>query len=545
MNIEKAVILKKEIFAEKLRRSYYEFLKFSFTILEPTTEFVDNWHIKYICDVVQAEVERIARGEPSTYEVIVINVPPRTLKSYMVARSLNAWAWIKYPHLRFIGTSYGEKLAISHALDTRRIIRSKEYQELFGDEFAVAFDQDAKTRFDTDKGGMRLIAGVGGSITGEGGDVIWTDDPLNPKQADSQVVRETVNEWWDKTFFSRLNNARVGIRLVIMQRLHENDLTGHILKKQNSDYKVLHICLPAELPKNILPDKYGNKTGEVSPVELRDRYVDGLLFPEKLSANELKKQKRSLNPYGFAAQMQQRPSPEGGGKFKREWFKIVPATTIPKGLKRYFYTDPAGGKSEGDEMASGSWSIFNGKIIIWEILSVRTPFNDFVGMYTRNEAGAYEAQKVGEYDNFVKRNGGQADSPHYMETNSTIGQGYVDYGNEWTPFRYIPDNVNGLGSKEVRAYAAITTIWSGRVHLVEGLWNEAFLQQVEAFPKGSEDGQVDVLASIVRKTDLTDYSELEKEYNKLFGKRIPAEEKTEEDIKTEKEDLEKAKKVTF
>jgi phage terminase large subunit-like protein len=469
--------------------SYFEFFQTAFNILEPETPLVVNWHQEYICDVLQKEVERIIRKEPKKYDVIIINVPPRTLKTYLVSKLLNAWAWTVGPHLRFLTSAYASQLATSHALDTRRLIRSDWYQQKWGNNFQIMADKDTQGRFDNTQSGMRYAVGFSGA-TGEGGDIISTDDPLNPEMANSKAERDSANRFWDLTFFSRLNNPNVGTRFIVMQRLHDKDLTAHVMN--NTGLEILHISLPAL------------KNSKVYPIELAEKYTDKYLFPEWLSESVLEGFKKGLGPYGFAGQYMQNPTPDGGGKIKKGWFKTIERRKLPTNLVKYYYTDPSEGKNQdADEMATGCWSIYEGSIYIWGMLSSITQFADYIGMYTDLTRTNYKKRL---YDNFVDLYGSTMETAHYVEDKS-LGSAYTSYMNKYTPYHAIADNP-GSASKESRAYAAIPTIAAGKVVLVVtgnpvyDEWIEPFLEQVAAFPKGDEDGQVDVLSSIVRKSNI-------------------------------------------
>ena len=195
--------------------SYYEFFNIAWEVLEPTTALIPNWHIKYLCDLLQCEIERIANDKPKDRDII-INVPPRSLKSSIATVFLNAWAWIKYPQLKFITASYSEKLAVQHSVATRRLIESEWYREHFGYSFKLTSDQNVKSWFENDKTGMRKAVGVGSGITGSGGDVIIADDPINPDLAMSEVERKNCIEWYNQTLYSRLNNQAIGLKVVVM-----------------------------------------------------------------------------------------------------------------------------------------------------------------------------------------------------------------------------------------------------------------------------------------------------------------------------------------
>ena len=155
----------------KSEQSFFEFFKLARKVLEPEIEYIDNWHIKYICDILEEETHRIGNKRPKK-EDLIINIPPRNYKSMIVTVCWNAWAWIHYPFLKFITTSHNRELANKHSVDTRDIIRSKWYQDKWSHIFQLSEDQDVKSNFTNDKKGSRLAASVGSGITGHGGDIL-------------------------------------------------------------------------------------------------------------------------------------------------------------------------------------------------------------------------------------------------------------------------------------------------------------------------------------------------------------------------------------
>jgi hypothetical protein len=206
--------------------------------------------------------------------------------------------------MKFITASYSGELSVEHATETRRLIESSWYRELFGDSFSMTTDQNVKSRFQNDKTGYRRATSVGGTVTGQGADIIIADDPHKAEEALSEVSRESVKSWWTKTMFTRLNDQRTGVRIVVMQRLHEDDLTGHLLT--NSDYR--HICIPLEV------------TDSLSPKGLAENYIDNLMFSERFDANVVSNIKKTMGTREYASQFLQQPSPDDGDILNPNWF---------------------------------------------------------------------------------------------------------------------------------------------------------------------------------------------------------------------------------
>jgi predicted phage terminase large subunit-like protein len=292
--------------------SFYSFVKTAFKIIHSDEEFVDNWHIKYLCDELQKEVERIIENKPKEKNII-INIPPRSLKSFITTISLPAWSWIKKPSLKIISTSYSADLSIEHNVVCRRIIESEWYQENWGSKVKLAGDQNAKSKFENTNDGTRYATSVGGTITGGGGNIIILDDPQNPKQAHSDVERQHAIDYYEKTLFSRLDRPKIDIFIIVMQRLHGKDLTGHLLSKNKENYR--HICIPAEVTKDL------------KPIELKEKYIDGLFFSRRFTIPYLKSYKETSGSFEYSGQMLQSPYPEEGGIIKISWiqrYNVVP-----------------------------------------------------------------------------------------------------------------------------------------------------------------------------------------------------------------------------
>ena len=254
---------------------------------------------------------RIIRKEEKTKDIIV-NIPPRASKSLITSVFLLPWMWINDPSLPMISVSFDEDLSLLNAQYSKDIMNNPEFQELFGDCFQIRKDQNSKGFFMNDKGGFRLSKTTGSNITGHKGVVIVVDDPQNPKTAESAVNRQAVIDYYTRALYNRLTPINLGVRIIIMQRLHEEDLTGYLLKNNPDDY--LHICLPA------------TESHLINPPEYSKYYKDGLLDPIRLSAKTLLSFRKTLGERGYSGQYDQSPAPLEGGIWKREWYYTVIST---------------------------------------------------------------------------------------------------------------------------------------------------------------------------------------------------------------------------
>jgi len=291
--------------AELCRRDFFYFVQTFWHVIIPE-EPVYNWHIEYLCEELQKVVEKVKARETKDYDVIV-NIPPGTSKSTIATVMLPVWAWTIDASIRALTASYSSSLSTDHSVKSRDIVKSQEFKDLFP-EIELKHDQDNKTHWKNTEGGERYSTSVTGTVTGFHAHLIIVDDPLNPQEASSDTEREKANKFMDVTLSTRKVNKSVTPTILIMQRLHVEDCTGNWLSKKDKEIK--HICLPGELSK------------DVKPPELAERYIDGLLDTKRLTHQDLKRVKTDLGSYGYAGQIQQTPTPEGGGIWQK-WLKPI------------------------------------------------------------------------------------------------------------------------------------------------------------------------------------------------------------------------------
>lgn len=305
-----------QINAEKCRRSFFYFMQEFWEIIIPEKP-VFNWHMEYLCDELQTIVEKVAKREHKEYDLI-INIPPGTSKSTIATVMLPVWAWIKDETIRSLTASYSSSLSTDHSMKSRDIIRSDKFKAYFPD-IEIKKDQDNKTHYKNTKGGERYATSVTGTVTGFHAHLIIVDDPLNPKEAASEADRTTANNFMDVTLSTRKVSKSVTPTILVMQRLHQKDCTGNWLEKEGKEIK--HICLPGELSK------------DVKPIELKEKYIKGLLDIERLTDKDLKELKINLGSYGYAGQIMQIPSPSDGGIWQK-WIIPIDDNLIPKTLNK-------------------------------------------------------------------------------------------------------------------------------------------------------------------------------------------------------------------
>lgn len=461
---------------EVYKKSYYEFYKVAFAQLHPGQEYSDNWHAKYLCDVLQAEAERIIRKEKRTKD-IVVNVPFRSSKSMICTVIFPVWCWTLDPSMKFISVSFSGSLAIEHSSRSMDLINSPWFQKLWGRQVELKPGQQAKGHYETTATGMRKAVGTGGQITGSGADILIIDDPQDPQMATSETERLNTKNFYDHTLFSRLNDPDVGFRLIVMQRLHEDDLTGHLLNKKTGrpeDHR--HICIPGELDMEIL-----------SPKSLEKYYTNGLFWAQRFHKAALLAYEKTLGSVQYAGQIGQRPAPKEGNLVKRSWFAIKQAEMIsrdPNACPIKFFLDTAyTEKQENDPSAILAAFLLKDTVYIMNTAEGYFEFPkliSFVQSYVAlNDYSAYGSMI------WVEPKASGKSLVQSLRTNSKLNIGEIE-----------SELVNGK-DKIGRLTTITPYLQSGRVVLIEGAWNDAFLTQVCSFPNAAHDEFVDLLSYCV------------------------------------------------
>lgn len=335
-------MIKREKDRRNASASLYEFVKQSWAVVEPGVPFVGSWHIETICE----HLEAVSAGD---IHRLLINIPPRHSKSTIVSVMWPMWEWLTAPDQKFLCASYSGNLSIRDNLKARRLVQSPWYQERWGHLFKLAGDQNAKQRFENDQTGYRIATSVGGTATGEGGSRLILDDPHGAQAAQSDTIRESDLEWFDVVWSTRLNNPKTDAMVTVMQRLHERDISGHILEDIGGWE---HIKIPAEydgVKRTTVLGNYDPRT-----------QVGELICPARFGEEEITRLKQLLGTYGASGQLQQDPTPSGGGILKTKYFNLWPAD---KALPQFEYILQSYDcafteKTTGDPTACTVWAIF-------------------------------------------------------------------------------------------------------------------------------------------------------------------------------------------
>lgn len=455
-----------QIERDACKGSFFEFVQsfWDVVIKEPP---VYNWHIPFLCEELQTLAYYITNRLPKPYDLI-INIPPGTTKSTIVTIMFPAWLWTQDASLRILSNSYSMDLSTEHAVKSRDIIISEKYSRLFP-EVVKRRDKWGKSMYENTATGSRTAASTGGTITGKHAHVILNDDPLNPSQAASDIDRNTANEH-TKTLSSRKVNKRNTPIITIMQRLHEEDVTGYLLKKKSDGIR--HICLPAEL------------SDEVKPVELRSKYVNGLLDPNRLDHDVLTEAKIDLGSRGYAGQFLQSPFVDGGNIVKKEWFRFIELEDFLR-LRRsepmIFFADTA--------------------------YTEKSEENDPTGLLATCKIGQdlyiFDATKQWlEFPELIKFVPNWVKQRHYSERSSiriepkANGLSVIQTLRRTTSLN-ITNTPTPKDDKTTRLTSASPKVECGRVILVRGAWNEDFIDEVTGFPAKSHDEYVDLLSYAV------------------------------------------------
>ncbi len=450
-------------------KSLKHYIRQAWHVIEPKTPFVDGWHIDAMCEHLEAvTANQIKR--------LLINVPPRHMKSITASVMWPSWEWgpKNQPNTRWLFGSYANSLSMRDSVKCRRIVQSNWYLARWGHVFQFSSDQNAKGRYETDQAGYRLATSIEGSATGEGGDKIVIDDPHNVKKAESETVRQSVLDWLDVVMSTRLNDPKESAVVMIMQRVHADDASGHVLAQGGWT----HLCLPAEYEDN--RKCIVEITGWEDP-----REEDGeLLWPDRFGDNEIAKQKVVMGSYAYAGQFQQRPSPREGGIVKRSWWRFCKMKDRPKAF---------------DEIIGS-----------WDMSFKKKKHSDFVAGHIWGRVGAdkYLLDRVHERMGFVETKAivkvmakkWPDVKRHYIEDKAN-GTAIIDEL-KTVLSGLIP--VNPTESKEARAEAVAPQIESGNVYLPDPLeypWVGEYLDEWEVFPNGPHDDDVDATTQALTKLE--------------------------------------------
>lgn len=484
------------------------FVREAWHIVEPGMDLVWNWHLDAICTHLEAVTRAITnarvrpeeRWEGPEIRRLLINIPPGHMKSLLVSVMWPAWMWVRWPWLRYVFSSYGLSLALRDSVRTRDIIESDWYRELFQLRWTMKADQNAKGSFINTMQGKRDSVSVGSGATGFRGDLVVCDDPLNAIDAGSELKREEAVRWWDQSMSSRLNDMRHGARVVIMQRLHEEDLSAHCLRKTGpAGYTHLNLMSEFEPDRKCRIQVTGWEDPRTDPGEL--------LFPQMFPANVLEEARQDMGSNAYAGQHQQRPAPAEGGFFRRKWFRYYRRYQLPDGDWCIETRDPATGGVRRI-LESDCWTL-----MVADTAMKEKTMNDFWA------AGIWLVQRI--FDDKGFQTGCTLILRDVWRQRCTAPEGearLLDLVQRWKPsFIGVEDKASGTAviqrfvrdglpirpikadvDKITRASTAQVWFENGKVLTpLDAPWLDEYERELLVFPNGANDDQVDMTAHSV------------------------------------------------
>jgi len=339
-----------------LSQNLLAFTERAFYELHPNASFQDNWHL----DVIASSLEACRRGELTR---LILNKPPRYLKSHFVSVSFVAFVLGHNPAAKIICASYGQDLSNKHASDCRTVMNAPWYREVFPNT-ELESPGSSLQELVTTKHGFRLATSVGGVLTGRGADFIIIDDPLRSEEALSESRREAVNHWFDHTLYSRLDDKKRGRIIVVMQRLHADDLMGHVLAME--PWKAIRF--PAIADEDEI-HVFSTPRG----VRRVKRRAGEALHREREPLEVLAQIREVIGEYNFASQYQQDPMPLGGGLVKTAWFKTYTTADVPANFDLIFQSwDSANKPTElSDYSVCSTWGVREKHIYLLDVFRKR------------------------------------------------------------------------------------------------------------------------------------------------------------------------------
>ena len=446
---------------ELAQRSLSEFIKQAWHVLEPGQPYIHGWHI----DAISQHLEAVTANQITR---LLINVPPGMMKSMATSVFWPAWEWGAkgLAHYRYIGASHSQSLAVRDNTKTRRLVSSEWFQERW--PINLMDDQNAKTKFENDKTGFREACAAG-SITGSRGDRVIIDDPHSVGSADSDAKRESTLDWFCHAVPTRLNNPDKSAIVVIMQRLHEGDISGYIIAKE-LEYE--HLMLPMEFePKRKCYTSIGFEDPRTKEGEL--------LFPGRFPPEVVNRDKKVLGINQSAGQFQQSPTPAGGSIFKEECFQYY--KTMRQYKRIVISWDTAFKAAElNDPSVATVWGEHLLGYDLLEVVRKRLTYPDL-----KREAINLAEKWVSDKERFV----GNVLLVILIEDKAS-GQSLIQDLKRETKFNII--DIKPESDKVTRASTCSPQIEDGKVFLkTEAIWLQDYIDEMCVFPNGIHDDQVD------------------------------------------------------
>lgn len=448
------MMLSQKEYAYVLRRDFVTFIERAFYELNPQTRFILGPHIELMASKLEAcRLGLIKR--------LIVNLPPRGLKSHCTSIAFVAWLLGHNPSAHIICASYGQELADKLARDCRAVMQTSWYQRLFSARLA---GRQSVHDFETTAQGTRMATSVGGVLTGRGADFILLDDPLKPDEALSESRRTSVNDWYDNTLLSRLNDKATGCIVIIMQRLHQDDLVGHVLEQE--PWEVLSFPAIAEKDESFVIDGILGKR----PFS---RKIGEPLHPERETLATYEKIRSSIGEYNFTSQYQQNPTPPGGAMVKTDWLRFYEPGEQPAKFSQIVQSwDTANKSTELSDYSVGTtWGVLYRKYYLLDVFRQKLNYPDL------KRAILAEAAKYGAINIVIE------DKASGTQLIQELGADCM-YVNAYKP---PPGN-----DKIMRLHAQTAAFENGLVFLPRSApWLADYIHELISFPGSRYDDQVD------------------------------------------------------
>jgi predicted phage terminase large subunit-like protein len=453
------------------RGHFGKFCQKAWHVLEPQTVLKWNWHL----DAMAAYLEAYAFRD---IKRLILNIPPGGMKSLMVSVFLPAWIWTWDASRRYINLTNEKGLAIRDSRRMRDLIQSDWYRARWGQVFDLSHEQQGKELFENTEKGFRQGLGFTGNISGKRGTDLIIDDPIDTKKAFSDVEIASVNDTYDQAVSSRLNDLDHDGIVLIMQRTRTNDLlTGHILGKKQQDWVHFKVAMEYEGTPGYDPDAdlgYHRCGGR----DIRDKRkkLKQLMFPERFSAKAVAALKEDLGEYGTAGQLNQNPTPLGGGIIKKKYWRIWPDDVpIPKREHVFLSWDTAYSEKDQKNNAYSACIVFG---IFWHEQEQRFSMMVLGRWYEqvsypvlRKRAQEFTLKYEPDAYLIEKKASGQSLVQDLRRAGS--GKGRVRIRT------YMPDR-----DKVSRAYAATAAMSAGQLYIPNRAWATELIAIVSEFPNG-------------------------------------------------------------
>ena len=433
--------------------SLAEFVRKAWPLIEPDKPLLWNWHIDLLCEYLEA----VTAGECKR---LIVNIPPRSIKSTLITIMWPCWEWTTRPEQRYLFASYASELSTEHSLKRRMILESEWYTRAWPKAKLV---QNLQTRYNNASGGHMIATSMTGVGTGMGGSRVICDDAMNAKEAYSEAERNAVNRNFDTTFPSRLDDKKRDAIIVVMQRLHDDDLTGHLLARDKTQ-EWTHVCLPTEAKtRTVVHFPSGREV---------IREAGSLLWPEREGPEEIASLKVANGTRDFEAQYNQEPAPPGGAMFHTDWWKFYreAPSRFDEVIQSWDMTFKDA--STSDYVVGQVWGRKGSEKYLLDQVRERADFPTTVRLFRMLSAKWPQAEKKLIED--------AANGPAVIAQLRSEIEGIVA--------------VTPKGSKEARAAAVTATVEAGNVYLPDetiAAWIGDFIFEASRFPFGTHDDQVD------------------------------------------------------